>query len=79
MQRLLICFVFLLLANLAEAKDRGPPPAGGEALYRWCRHTVIVRHGRPDPKPGSPHRKAMTARNAVAMTDACVQAHGKGY
>ena len=77
MQRLLICCVFLLLANSAEAKDRGPPPAGGEALYQWCWHTVIIRHGRPAPTADSPRQFVMPADGAVRMADACMQSHGK--
>ena len=77
MRRLLVCCIFLLLANAAEAKHRGPPPAGGEALYRWCRQTVIVKHGWPAPWPDSPHRVVMSARQAVGTIDACVRTHGK--
>jgi hypothetical protein len=77
MQRLLVCCVFLLLANSAEAKDRGPPPAGGEALYKWCWNSVILGHGWPAPQPGYPHRVAMRADDAVRMADACMQSHGK--
>jgi hypothetical protein len=79
MQRLLICCVFLLLVNSADAKDGGPPPAGGEALYRWCWHNVIIRYGHPLPVLDSPRQKAMPMTQALGMIDACVQAHGKGY
>src|ERR1700742_276931 len=56
---------------------RGPPPAGGEALYRWCRQTVIIGHGWPTPTPDRPHQISMNAWHAVGMIDACVQSHGE--
>jgi hypothetical protein len=77
MQRLLVCCVFLFLVYPAGAKDRGSPPAGGEALFRWCRYRVITRHG--SPTPGIPNQPVIPATQGVAMTDACVQARGKGY
>jgi hypothetical protein len=55
----------------------GPPPAGGEALYRWCRQTVIIGHGWPTPTPDRPHQVSMNAWHAVGMIDACVQSHGE--
>jgi hypothetical protein len=79
MQRLLVCGVILFSANLAEAKDRGPAPAGGDALRRWCFNTVVVKYGQNVPVPGNPHRIIMLTSQAVAVTDMCVQSHGKFY
>jgi hypothetical protein len=58
---------------------RGPPAAGGEALYRWCRTKVIVTYGQHAPIPGEPHRMILPRQNTVGMADACVRSHGEVY
>ena len=65
MRRWPVCCILFLLANAAEAKDRGSPPAGGEALIEWCHHTVVRRHGRPAPWPERPHRKVFSSRHPL--------------
>ena len=77
MRRVLVCCVVLLLANSAEAKDRGAAPGGYEALYRWCRQMVFRQHGWSEPKPGSPHRLVMSAMEATLMIDDCMRSHGE--
>ena len=78
-RRLIICCALLVFASSAEAQYRNAPPAGGEALYRWC-NTMAYRKYVP--------RRRMETSNVLVgpsgkrfleMVDACVRSHGQVY
>jgi hypothetical protein len=63
--------------DASAAKDRGLAPGGYDALYQWCRQTIIRQHGWSDPKPGQPHRIVMPAMEGTLMINDCIRSHGK--
>jgi hypothetical protein len=64
-------------AGPAAAKDGAPASGGYDALYRWCYQAVIRQHGWSDPKPGQPHRMAISAMEGTLMINDCMRSHGK--
>ena len=64
-------------ASVAEAKN-GPPASGGyDALYQWCRRTIITQHGWR--KPDKPGVMVMPAMEGTLMIDDCMRSHGKNH
>ena len=80
MHRVLAVAISLLTvasAIPAGAKD-GPPASGGyDALYQWCRQTIIRQHGCR--KPGRPNIIEMPAMEGTLMIDDCMRSHGKNH
>jgi hypothetical protein len=62
-------------ANSAEAKDSPPASGGYDALYQWCRRTIIAQHGWSEQKPGKPRRMVMPAMEGTLMIDDCMRSH----
>jgi hypothetical protein len=78
MRRLLVCCALLLLADTAEAQYRSPP-AGGEALYRWCSSRVYYQHQPPRRIETSNVRGGLSLKQFIEVVDACVRSHGQIY
>ena len=72
-----VSLLTLIAASPAAAKEDGPGPGGYDALYQWCRQTIIRQHGWSEQKPGKPRRMVMPAMEGTLMIDDCVRSHGK--
>jgi hypothetical protein len=65
----------------------GSPPAGGDALYAWCRHAVFTKYGRRGSEALAMGNGLRPGQKAIVMLEStsepmiayCMQQGGKSY
>src|SRR4051812_26371297 len=69
-----------------KAPSIGNPPAGGDALYTWCRRAVFLKYGQTGVsatgaglKPGQKAYIMVDGGQIDPMINFCVQNKGQSY